>query len=206
VLVVGGTGSGKTSLLRAAAGLDSDKGELLWDGTPVSTQALARSGHVSFVAQNPVFRRTSLASLLGLPRDGDLEAVGDVLRACSIRKLVGRAPRGLATKVSSATLTVTEARGLSLCRLLIGGAGSVWIIDDPFAGSGRSRCEERLKAILDRAAERTVVISTRRPVSIESFDRVVVLKSGRVRFSGTPADFAALGRSQHHRDELRAAV
>ena len=45
--------------------------------------------------------------------------------------------------------------------------------------------------ILERAGARTVVVALHRPVLVERFDRVVVLRKGTVDFDGAPQAWQA---------------
>ncbi|MCL5281952.1 MAG: ABC transporter ATP-binding protein/permease [Planctomycetes bacterium] len=189
VAVLGPMGSGKTSLLRLLAGLEPpSKGTLYWDDEPMSDADGICHRQIGYLSDYPVFASQPVWRILGLP-GAESEPPGEmlpVLKTLGITKLVRRLPKGIRQKIPSATLSRAEARALSLVSILAGPDG-VWILDDPLGGqSGPKKMRRQLAAILARGRGRTVIVGLPRNGPIELFDRVVVLRRGRIRFDGTP--------------------
>ena len=59
------------------------------------------------------------------------------------------------------------------------------MLDTPFTGMPTRLARRRLKTILKAAGERTVIVALSRAIGIENFDRVLMLKNGKIRFDGT---------------------
>ena len=64
----------------------------------------------------------------------------------------------------------------------------VWVLDTPVQDDHK-RDRERLQAILERAGDRTAIVALQRPVEVPRFDRVLVLRRGRIQFDGVPGDW-----------------
>ena len=188
VALLGATGSGKSSLLRMLAGLESpDQGRIRWDDEAVApAELLARVG---FLGQESAFTRGRVWRILGLvgpeaPAPEAIELLGNI----GAWKLIEKMPRGLKEKVASPTLSRNEARLLKLGGLLLGGAPA-WVMDGPFDGLSVRRSRRCLATILAKAGPRTVVISLARPVGLERFDRVIALRDGKIWFDGSPQEW-----------------
>lgn len=189
LLVLGGEGAGKSALLALLAGrLEARRGALLWDGRDVTRRPELLRASVAYVADEPQFSRTVVRRLLGLrgesqPATEDAE----ILETLGVARVVRRLERGLDERLSSSNLSPSERRAMLLGRVVLGDA-QVWILDNPIDGN-RARDRRRLAAILDRAGERTVVVSLRRPLDVDRFDRVVVMRRGKKHFEGSPSDW-----------------
>ncbi len=188
--VLGGPGEGKSSLLRLLAGAERpDAGTIAWDGRPVPEAVLM--SRVGYLPQVPIFSRISVRRMLGLPGPGEPapEQMG-LLKRIGAWKVIRRLPDKWNEKVGSPDLSPNEARALVLGSVLLGEA-PVWILDVPLDGINRARARRRLDAILARAEGRALVVGGIRASDCGRFDRVLLLRRGRIEFDGTPADFRA---------------
>lgn len=127
LLVQGPNGSGKTSLLRAAAGLlDLEDGEIRWRGNPATANRQAFHADVAWFAHRPgckndltVRENLQLESGLRAMRIAELEPVLERLTLSRVRDLPFRA------------LSAGQQRRVALARLLLSTA-SIWLMDEPF--------------------------------------------------------------------------
>jgi len=186
--VVGRAGDGKSTLLRCLAGLEPAAGTLRWDGEELASFDPTLCASVGYLPQEPVFSRAPVWKLLGLSGPDALDdKQTEVLRRIGAGTVIGRLSKGLRQKVGSATLSRSEARALCLGALLIGDA-PLLVLDSPFEGLGKRAASERLEALLEAAAGRTLVVALSRARQASAFERVVVLKRGRILFGGSPAE------------------
>jgi ATP-binding cassette subfamily B protein len=192
VAVLGPEGAGKSTLLEVLAGaVVPDKGKILWDGRDVTALQAGLRRSVEHIAQKPSLRRTNLRELFGLPEGAPLdENLRELLRTFGAHRLVDRLRKGLDQKLIPGRLSPREVRALRLCALCRSHA-SVWIVDEP-VDTLRARGKAGLDRLLSLAGpERGVVVSLRERGDLGQFDRILVLKNGRVRYEGTPAEWSA---------------
>ncbi len=196
VAIIGQNGSGKTTLVRHLNGLlRPTAGRVLVDGTDAAHLTVAQ-----------------LAARVGLVfQDPDRQ-----IFAGSVRTEVEFGPRNLGrsrSEVAAATDAALEATGLAgeartnpydlggSRRKLLALASvlamrtPVLVLDEPTTGQD-ARGVERVRALLDTVAGegRTVIaISHDMRFVAESFQRVVVMRAGRVILDGTPGDVFGAG-------------
>jgi len=191
VVLLGDTGSGKSSLVRLLAGIESpDRGQIRWDDEDLSARPADLVARVGYLGQETAFTRARIWRVLGLSgAEAPPAETLDLLKKIGAWRTIERLPRGLKEKVGSPELSRNEARILRLGAILLGGA-PVWLMDGPFDGLSMRRARRCLDVLLERLGNRTLVVALARPVSLQRFDRVVALRDGRIRFDGTPQEWA----------------
>ena len=190
VAVVGGEGDGKSSLLRMLSGREPlKKGTITWDGQELSPMDHSLLARISFLPQEAVFSATRVWKLLGLESPEALSAEQEKsLRCAGALRVIRRLPKQLNEKVGSSGLSRNQARTLALGAILLNDA-PMWVLDVPLDGLTAQRSRSRLGEIFDRSVGRTLVMSLSRTSSAKRFDRVIVLRRGRVRFNGPPVEW-----------------
>lgn len=189
VAVVGASGSGKTSLLRAVAGLDRvDQGAVMLDGVDV-TRATPAERDVGMVFQTPaLIGHLSARRNVSFPLDVRRVASDEIrrrvdaeARALHIEQLMDREPT---------TLSVGEQQMVQIARALVR-VPNVLLLDEPFASlddqfRGRMRAEF---AVLQSGYQVTTLMTTNDSADVEALaGMVAVLDGGRlVQFGDTPA-------------------
>jgi len=196
VALVGQNGSGKSTLIRHLNGLlRPTSGRVLIDGTdaaPQTVAALAR--HVAVCFQDPdqqIFAGSVRREVVFGPRnlgmsgaaqreavDGALEAVGLSAEADTNPYDLGYSRRKLLTIASVLAMHTP-----------------VVVLDEPTTGQD-ARGVARVAAIVEMLAQqgRTVVaVSHDMRFVAEGFDRVVVMRAGRIVLDGPPADVFGRG-------------
>jgi ABC-type multidrug transport system fused ATPase/permease subunit len=186
VLVVGGVGSGKSSLLGALSGLVDVGGRLTWNGTEVTDpETFLRPPRVAHVAQVPHVVSGTVADNVRLdhdrPVEGPVRSAGldrDVAEAGGTDTVVGH--RGL-------RLSGGQVQRLGLARSLA--TGSDLLLVDDVSSALDAVTEAEVWSGL-RAAGTTVLGTTSRAATLATADRVVVLDGGRVAAVGRWRDLA----------------
>ncbi len=186
VLLVGQVGSGKSSLLAALAGLVAHRGDILWNGRPVTdAEVFLRPGQVAHIAQVPRVLSGTFADnvRLGHQRafDGpvaDARLGSDVAAAGGRDALVGH--RGV-------RLSGGQVQRLALARALATDA-ELLLADDVSSALDATTEIELWTALRERRA--TVIGATSKRAALARADRVVVLVDGRIAATGPWADLA----------------
>ena len=195
VLLLGASGSGKSTFLHALAGVlgGADEGEqegmLLVDGAP-STDVRGRAG---LVLQDPDSQAV-LARVgddvafgcenLGVPRDEIWERVRGALDAVGLEVPLDR---------STAALSGGQKQRLALAGILAMRPGAI-LLDEPTANldpEGVAEVRDAVGRALDATGATLVVIEHRTEVWLPLVDRVIVLGAGGVIADGAPTDVLA---------------
>lgn len=200
VAVLGGFGAGKSSLLRVLSGVEPpDKGRIFWDGTELTDEEEALSSRAAYLPQDPVFPSSHLWRLMGLTGPGALASgQEETLERIGVLKLLRSFPAGLEDKAASTGVSRTEARLLRLAGILIGDTPDLWVLDNPVQGLKRSKAGECIEEILRLASKKTAVIALTEPIGLERFDRVIVMKNGKIDFDGTPSEWEERKKVREH--------
>lgn len=133
LLLEGQNGSGKTSLMRAIAGLlEFETGELSWDGVPVGRQRQAFHGELVWLAHRTglkadltLVENLNFESRLRHPSTAEFDAVLERLGIGRLRRLPVR------------SLSAGQQRRVSLARMLLSRA-TLWLMDEPVTNLDRS--------------------------------------------------------------------
>ena len=173
VVLLGPNGGGKTTLLRALAGLVR----------PRAGSVKRPAGRVAYLPQNPgaLLHQPTLRSevALTLARAGDREAPEVVLAELGLSHLAGRYPRDLSS----------GQRQRAALAAVLAGTPALALLDEPTRGmDGQARRE--LRALISKLAGRgcAIVLATHDlDLAAEVGDRIVLLDSGRVQDLGAPA-------------------
>jgi ATP-binding cassette subfamily B protein len=187
--LVGESGGGKSTLFVLLQRFyDSDRGSITIDGQDVSrvTQQSLRAA-ISVVPQDiSLFHRSILENIrYGRPTATDNE----VLRAAIAARcdFVESLPEGLATMVGDRGVKLSggQRQRIAIARAFLKDA-PILLLDEATAALD-SESEEAIREALGRLMRgRTVIAIAHRLATLRSFDRVVVLKSGRIIDDGQP--------------------
>ena len=190
--IVGGTGSGKTTLVNLIPRLyDVTGGAILLDGIDVRKRAQADVWqHLALVPQKSFLFSGTIASNV---RFGDPAATDDeVWRALAVaqaKPFVSELADHLDATVDQggANLSGGQRQRLSIARALVRRA-PILILDDSFSALDYAT-DARLRAALKRESrDLTVVIVAQRVSSIQHADKIIVLDEGLIAGIGTHAE------------------
>ncbi|MGX9346505.1 ATP-binding cassette domain-containing protein [Microbacterium sp. KNMS] len=187
--IVGPSGSGKSSLALAVAGLLPATG-LRIDGREASPEALRAA--VAYVPQRSVLLTGTVRDnlLLAAPGASDDDLVA-ALRAAGLATPEAELPAGLETRVGEGARGVSggQAQRIAIARALLGGRGAL-VADEPTASLDRDTADRVLATLRDLARTRAVLLVTHRLPEAHAADRVVVIEGGRVTAAGAPSELA----------------
>ena len=187
--LVGQSGGGKSSLFVLLQRFyDAQTGSIIIDGQDISrvTQQSLREA-ISVVPQDiSMFHRTILENIrYGRPTASDDE----VLRAAIAARcdFVETLPAGLATMVGDRGVKLSggQRQRIAIARAFLKDA-PILLLDEATAALD-SESEEAIREALGRLMRgRTVIAIAHRLATLRNFDRVVVLKAGRIIEDGPP--------------------
>jgi branched-chain amino acid transport system ATP-binding protein len=181
--IFGHNGAGKTTLLRACVGdLDECSGDVSWRGQPIATGEVHRNVAfgMGFVPQgHNVFRDLSVAENLQIAglRNAQ-EALADVHKLFPL--LLERSEQ-IASSLSGGQQQML-ALGMALMT-----RPTILLLDEPTIGLAPVIVRDVLRSIMEinRTQGTTLVIVEQNvQATLESVDRAVVIKSGRIIFDG----------------------
>jgi ATP-binding cassette subfamily B protein len=185
VLVVGPVGSGKSSLLRALAGIVHHTGSLTWNGRPVDEpEVFLRPNQVGYVAQLPRVLSGTVADNIRLGHEVDAE---DAVTTAQLDHDLAAAGGGLQLLIGhkGTRLSGGQLQRLALARALAPRT-ELLIADDVSSALDVTTELELWRALREHGV--TVVGSTSKRAALSRADRVVVLIGGRAVAQGTWRD------------------
>ena len=188
--IIGGTGSGKSSLVNLICRLyDVDSGSVKVGGLDVRAYDMeALRNQVSVVLQkNPLFSGTILDNLRwGNPDATEEECVAACQAACA-DEFIDRLPDGYHTYIERGGANVSGGQKQRLCiaRALLK-KPKVLILDDSTSAVDTATDAKIRAAFAKRIPGTTKIIIAQRISSVEQADRVLVLDDGRVDGFDTP--------------------
>jgi ABC-type multidrug transport system fused ATPase/permease subunit len=181
VLVVGPVGSGKSSMLRALAGIVHHTGSLLWNGERVDEPELfLRPNQVGYVAQLPRVLSGTVADNIQLGHEVD---AADAVSTAQLDHDLAATGGGLQLLIGhkGTRLSGGQLQRLALARALAPRT-ELLIADDVSSALDVTTELDLWRALRTHGV--TVVGSTSKRAALAQADRVVVLVGGRVEAQG----------------------
>ncbi|GAA2705343.1 ATP-binding cassette domain-containing protein [Actinoplanes palleronii] len=182
VLVVGPVGSGKSSLLRALAGIVHHTGDLCWNGEPVRDPELfLRPNQVGYVAQLPRVLSGTVADNIRLGHEVD---AADAVSVAQLEHDLSAAGGGMQLLIGhkGTRLSGGQLQRLALARALAPRT-ELLIADDVSSALDVTTELELWRALRSHGV--TVVGSTSKRAALAQADRVVILIGGKAEDQGT---------------------
>ena len=192
VSVIGGTGSGKTTLTELLLAFRTPTGGTLrFDGQD-SAEISAKDirANISCALQKSMLYAGTVAENLrmGKPEATD-EELWEVLELAQIADFLREKPEGLNFKLEQAGTNISggQKQRLAIARALLKDA-PIYIFDDSFSALDFLTEAKVRKALNERLAGKTRIVITQRVVSAMHSDRIFVLADGAIAGAGTHAE------------------
>ena len=196
VALVGPTGSGKSTVIRLLCRLyEPQQGRILLDGIDIRDLPISElRRQLGVVLQDTFLFSGSVADNLTLDRQLPRQQLEQLSNELGLNPLLQRLPQGLDTPLRErgGNLSSGERQLLAVARVALR-APSVLVMDEATAfmdPSTEATLQRDLARLLDH---RTAIVIAHRLATVESSDRILVLKRGRLVEQGSHQELRRLG-------------
>ena len=182
--VIGGTGSGKSSLINLVSRLyDASKGSVMVGGKDVVTYDLAalRNSVAVVLQKNVLFSGTILDNLRWGDEQATLEQCREACRVACADDFIMEMPDGYETRIEQGGSNVSGGQKQRLCiaRALLK-KPKVMVLDDSTSACDNATDARIRAALREHQPDMTKLIISQRISSIKDCDRILVLDNGKV--------------------------
>ena len=187
--IIGGTGSGKTSLVTLIPRFyDVDSGAVLVDGVDVREQTQeALRAKIGFVPQKAVLFSGTIAENIryGKP-DATDEEIRHAADTAQASEFINAMPLGIDSVIAQGGSNVSggQKQRLSIARALVRNP-EIYIFDDTFSALDYTTDANLRAALKGETADTTVLIVAQRVSTIMDADQILVLDEGKLAGIGT---------------------
>ena len=214
--IVGGTGSGKTTLVNLIPRLyEVTDGTILIDGVDIRTvtQADLRS-RIGYAAQKATLFSGTIASNVGYGRHLSKERLIQAAKVAQAAEFIDKLPKKYEDQVArgGSNLSGGQKQRLSIARV-IAKKPAVYLFDDSFSALDMKTDAALRSALAKETAGKTVIIVAQRISSIMHADQIIVLDNSRIVATGTHHSLLAsskvyreIAESQLSEAELKGAT
>jgi PrtD family type I secretion system ABC transporter len=187
--VIGPSGSGKSSLVRALVGVWLPfRGKVRLDGAALdqwSSDVLGR--HVGYLPQDvELFAGTVAQNICRFDSEASSDGIIAAAKEAGVHEMIIKMREGYNTQIGEqgAALSAGQAQRVALARALYGNPFLI-VLDEPNSNLD-TEGDEALTRAIRGARERgaIVVVVAHRPIGIEAVDQILVLKDGRMQAFG----------------------
>jgi PrtD family type I secretion system ABC transporter len=187
--VIGPSGSGKSSLIRALVGVwQPARGKVRLDAAALdqwSSDVLGR--HVGYLPQDvELFAGSVAQNICRFDPDAKAEPIIAAAKEAGVHEMIVKMGEGYDTQVGEqgVSLSAGQAQRVALARALYGNPFLI-VLDEPNSNldtEGDEALTRAVRAARERGA--IVVVVAHRPIGIEAVDLLLVLKDGRMQAFG----------------------
>ncbi|SFH88091.1 ATP-binding cassette, subfamily B [Lachnospiraceae bacterium NLAE-zl-G231] len=191
VALAGNSGSGKSTLIKLIAGLlKTEEGSISIDGNDLNRLNLdSYYRHITYIPQeSPVFDGTLRENLFFDALLPDEDAIR-VLNKVQLKGWFDNLPDGLDTQLGEKGIKLSggERQRLALARLWFSSSRLI-ILDEATSAIDNVTEELVMNEVLSLTNGRNIIAIAHRLNSIRSFDRIILLKNGRLEGDGSFSD------------------
>lgn len=187
--IIGGTGSGKTTLVQLIPRFyDATRGSVLVDGVDVRQYPLAQlRGRIGMVPQQAVlFSGTVEQNLRWRCPDATQAQLEAAVRVAQAEEFISKLPDGYQSQIlqGGKNLSGGQRQRLTIARALVG-EPDILILDDSASALDFATDAALRRALRRDTAGMTVFIVSQRASAIRHADKIIVLDDGQVAGIGT---------------------
>jgi ABC-type multidrug transport system, ATPase and permease components len=210
--IIGGTGSGKTTLVNLLLRLyDATEGEIQLNGIPLREYSFeALRSHINMVPQKSVLFFGSIRENLQMSKKDATDT--EILQAIEIAQameFVEKLPNKLDFLIQQGgkNLSGGQRQRLAIARALVG-RPKVLILDDSLSALDYATDAKLRKALREELKETTIIMVSQRAGSLQHADKIIVLEDGKIAGIGQHSElmqdcdiYQEIYRSQHNNSE-----
>ena len=199
--IVGASGSGKSTLLNlimsGACGAEYS-GSIKWDDTEIKDSSSdSFFDQVSSIDQNVFVFNSSVKDNITMFRDFPEEEVNEAIRRSNLNELVDARGTGLMCGESGKALSGGEKQRISIARSLLK-RSSVLVADEITAALDSQTAHKVSSDILDlKGITRIVVTHSLEESLMRRYDKILVMRDGRIEEQGTFDELMAMKKYFH---------
>lgn len=177
--VLGGSGSGKSTLLKLLSGLYSVKEGYCEVVGETAAEGIRRQ--VAMVMQAPGLFPMSIRDNITCGHPISEEKLWQAVRAAQLEEWVKGLPDGLDSLVGERGSNISggQAQRIAIARAIAKDAPVV-LLDEPTSALDGETAEAFLRALERLTEGKTVIHVTHREETVQSYDRILVLKEGKL--------------------------
>lgn len=196
VVVVGRSGSGKSSLINALLGFLPYEGSLRVNGVELSAlDPDSWRNAISWVGQNPQLPAATLRENVLLSRpDASEAALQAALDKAWVSEFLPLLPEGLETQPGdqAVRLSVGQAQRIAVARALLSPC-QLLLLDEPSASLDAHSEQRVMQALTAASHQQTTLMVTHQLENLAEWDTVWVMQEGRIVEQGSYGELAAAG-------------
>ncbi len=195
VALVGGTGSGKTTVARLLPRFyDVEAGAILIDGIDIREVRLAELRRaVGIVFEETFLFADTVANNVGFAvPEATRKQIEEAARLAGAHEFIMQLPHDYATVIGERGFSLSggQRQRIAIARTLLANP-RVLILDDATSAVDASKEDEIRDAMETMMRDRTTIVIAHRPATIALASRIVLIDEGRVAAVGTHAELLA---------------
>ncbi|MGY3236314.1 MULTISPECIES: type I secretion system permease/ATPase [unclassified Bradyrhizobium] len=187
--VIGPSGSGKSSLIRALVGVwHPVRGKVRLDGAALdqwSSDVLGR--YIGYLPQDvELFGGTIAQNISRFDPEATSDGIISAAKEAGVHEMIIKMREGYNTQVGEqgASLSAGQAQRVALARALYGNPFLI-VLDEPNSNldtEGDEALTRAIRSVRERGA--IVIVVAHRPIGVEAVDQILVLRDGRMQAFG----------------------
>ena len=201
--IVGGTGSGKSTLMSLLLRLyDPDAGTIRINGVPLDEIRIEslRAGVAIALQQNTLFATTVADNIAYAKADASRPAIESAARVACADAFIHEMAQGYDTELGErgGKLSTGQRQRLSIARAIVRDT-PILILDEPTASLDAETEHAVLRNLSDWGRERIVFLITHRLSTIRNADQIAFLEDGEIRELGDHASLMSIPDGRYRR-------
>jgi len=187
--IIGKSGAGKSSLARVILGLATPQsGDVILGGAQLAQYSAEEVGTaIGYLPQNVMlFPATLMENIARMAVEPNADMVQAAAKKAGAHDLIKQLPNGYMTRLgrADAALSGGQVQRVGLARALYSDP-NLLVLDEPNSALDAEGTDAMNACIREfKAAGKTVVLMTHRPIAIAECDRLIVIDNGRLRADG----------------------